>query len=51
MAFGSGLTPPWTRALMVPTIGGLVVAYLVIRFFPRVRGSGVNQTKAAVYIL
>ncbi|MFZ0964404.1 MAG: chloride channel protein [Terriglobia bacterium] len=50
MAFGSGLTPPWTRALMVPTIGGLVVAYLVIRFFPRVRGSGVNQTKAAVYI-
>ena len=35
---------------MVPTIGGLVVAYLVIRFFPRVRGSGVNQTKAALYI-
>ena len=50
LAFGSGLTPPWTRALMVPTIGGLVVAYLVIRFFPRARGSGVNQTKAAVYI-
>jgi CIC family chloride channel protein len=35
---------------MVPTLGGLVVAYLVTRFFPRVRGSGVNQTKAAVYI-
>ena len=50
LAFGSALTPPWTRALVVPTIGGLVVAYLVIRFFPRVRGSGVNQTKAAVYI-
>src|SRR5208282_1734630 len=29
---------------------GLVVAYLVRRFFLRVRGSGVNQTKAAVYI-
>ena len=50
LAFGSGLTSPWTRVLLVPTIGGLVVAYLVIRFFPRVRGSGVNQTKAAVYI-
>jgi CIC family chloride channel protein len=50
LAFGSGLTPPWTRVLTVPTIGGLVVAYLVIRFFPRARGSGVNQTKAAVYI-
>jgi len=50
LAFGSALTPPWTRCLMVPTIGGLAVAYLVIRFFPRVRGSGVNQTKAALYI-
>ena len=50
LAFGSGMTPPWTRLIMVPTIGGLVVAYLVIRFFPRARGSGVNQTKAAVYI-
>jgi CIC family chloride channel protein len=50
LAFGSGLTSPWTRLLLVPTVGGLVVAYLVIRFFPRARGSGVNQTKAAVYI-
>ena len=29
---------------------GLVIAFLVIRFFPRARGSGVNQTKAALYI-
>jgi CIC family chloride channel protein len=50
LAFGSALSPLWTRALVVPTIGGLVMAYLVIRFFPRVRGSGVNQTKAALYI-
>jgi chloride channel protein, CIC family len=50
LAFGSAMNPPWTRLLIVPTIGGLVVAYLVIRFFPRARGSGVNQTKAAVYI-
>jgi chloride channel protein, CIC family len=34
----------------MPILGGLVVAFLVIRFFPRARGSGVNQTKAAVYI-
>jgi chloride channel protein, CIC family len=50
LAFGSALNPVWTRALLVPAVGGLVVAYLVIRFFPRVRGSGVNQTKAALYI-
>jgi CIC family chloride channel protein len=29
---------------------GLVIAFLVIKFFPRARGSGVNQTKAALYI-
>jgi CIC family chloride channel protein len=48
--FGSALTPPWLRILLVPTLGGLVVAFLVVRFFPRARGSGVNQTKAALYI-
>jgi CIC family chloride channel protein len=50
LSFGSTPSLPWTRVLIVPTVGGLVVAYLVIRFFPRVRGSGVNQTKAAVYV-
>lgn len=50
LAFGYAPSPPWTRVLLVPAAGGLVVAYMVIRFFPRVRGSGVNQTKAAVYI-
>jgi CIC family chloride channel protein len=48
--FGSSLTPPPIRLLLVPTIGGLIVAFLVIKFFPRARGSGVNQTKAALYI-
>ena len=28
----------------------MVVATLVVRLFPTVRGSGVNQTKAALYI-
>jgi len=48
--FGSGLLPPRQRVVIVPGVVGLVVAFLVIRFFPRVRGSGVNQTKSALYI-
>ena len=47
---GSSLTPSWPRALIVPTLAGIVVALLVIWVFPEIRGSGVNQTKAAVYI-
>jgi CIC family chloride channel protein len=47
---GSALTPTPRAVLLVPVLGGLAVAFLVIRFFPYVRGSGVNQTKAAVYI-
>jgi chloride channel protein, CIC family len=36
--------------LLVPSLTGIVIALLVIYVFPRVRGSGVNQTKAALYI-
>jgi CIC family chloride channel protein len=47
---GSGLViKPW-RVLLAPTVAGLGVALLVMKLFPRARGSGVNQTKAAVYI-
>jgi CIC family chloride channel protein len=38
------------RLLIAPSVAGLVVAALVIWFFPAARGSGVNQTKAALYI-
>ena len=38
------------RLLIVPALAGLVVAALVIWFFPAARGSGVNQTKAALYV-
>lgn len=38
------------RLLIAPTIAGFVVAVLVQRFFPAARGSGINQTKAALYI-
>jgi chloride channel protein, CIC family len=47
---GPAIHPSPLRLLLAPTLTGLVVAALVIRVFPRVRGSGVNQTKAAVYI-
>ena len=38
------------RLLIVPTLVSLLVSVLVIHVFPLVRGSGVNQTKAALYI-
>ncbi len=46
----SALNPPALRMLLAPTLVGLVVAALVLHVFPAVRGSGVNQTKAALYI-
>ena len=39
-----------TRLLLAPALAGLVIAVLVIHVFPLARGSGVNQTKAALYI-
>lgn len=41
---------PHVRMILVPTLTGLLIAFLVMRFFPLARGSGVNQTKAALYI-
>ncbi len=38
------------RLFVVPAAAGLVVAGLVLHVFPAIRGSGVNQTKAALYI-
>ncbi len=47
---GSGLIPSKGRMLLAPVLVSFVVAVLVIWVFPAVRGSGVNQTKAALYI-
>jgi len=47
---GSEVPPSGWRLVAAPALIGLLVAALVIRLFPRVRGSGVNQTKAALYI-
>ncbi len=41
---GSG----WRR-ILVPTLGSLVTGYLLWRFFPLARGSGIPQTKAALF--
>ena len=47
---GSSVTPTFPRVLLAPALTAIVVALLVRFVFPRVRGSGVNQTKAALYI-
>src|SRR5258708_39281011 len=50
--FGAKLYPAagaaWRRVL-IPTVGSLGMGYLLYRFFPNARGSGVPQTKAALY--
>lgn len=50
--FGTRLYPAggagWRR-LLVPVVGSLGMGYLLYRFFPDARGSGVPQTKAALY--
>ena len=47
---GPRITPSGLHVILAPTLVGLVVAVLVLHVFPAVRGSGVNQTKAALYI-
>src|SRR6202158_4482450 len=50
--FGTRLYPArgaaWRR-LLVPVTGSLGMGYLLFRYFPDARGSGVPQTKAALY--
>lgn len=47
---GSQIAASPVRLLLAPTIAGLVIGALVLHVFPLARGSGVNQTKAALYI-
>ena len=51
LVLGSSLSPSILRVLVGPALGGLGVGLLALRVFPRSRGSGVNQTKLAVYVL
>jgi len=39
---------PWRR-LLFPLVGSLGIGYLLYRYFPNARGSGVPQTKAALF--
>ncbi len=38
----------WHR-ILIPVVGSLVMGYLLYRYFPDARGSGIPQTKAALY--
>lgn len=40
---------PWRRVFL-PVLGSLVSGYLLFRFFPNARGSGIPQTKFAIFI-
>ena len=50
--FGTRLYPagsaPWRRVLF-PVVGSISIGYLLYRYFPDARGSGVPQTKAALF--
>ena len=38
------------RRIVVPVLGSLIAGFLLYRFFPLARGSGIPQTRAAVFI-
>ncbi|HEX5229232.1 MAG TPA: chloride channel protein [Bryobacteraceae bacterium] len=42
-------SPAWHRVL-IPTAGALITGWLLWRFFPNARGSGIPQTKAAMFL-
>ena len=50
LLLGSSPGPGQHRLLIMPALAGIVIALLTRYFFHDVRGSGINQTKAALYI-
>jgi chloride channel protein, CIC family len=50
LLLGSSPNPHQPRLLYIPAAAGLVIAVLTRYVFPKVRGSGINETKAALYI-
>jgi CIC family chloride channel protein len=50
LLLGSSPNPHQPRLLYIPAAAGLVIAIFTRYVFPNVRGSGINQTKAALYI-
>lgn len=47
---GSGVEISHWKLILTPALAGVAIAIITIHVFPKVRGSGVNQTKAALYI-
>src|ERR1043165_8099890 len=45
-----GFAPSHTRMLMVPTAVSVLTGFLLAKFFPYARGSGVPQTEAAYHL-
>jgi len=50
LLLGSSPNPHQLRLIYIPALAGLVIAVLIRFVFPNARGSGINQTKAALYI-
>jgi chloride channel protein, CIC family len=50
LLLGSSPQPHQPRLIVIPAVAGLIIALLTRFVFPNVRGSGINQTKAALYI-
>ncbi|MGH9615479.1 MAG: chloride channel protein [Acidobacteriaceae bacterium] len=50
LLLGSVPHPGQYRLLLIPMLMGLVLGAMVKYIFPQARGSGINQTKAALYI-
>src|SRR5438445_8018705 len=44
----AAVAPAWRR-LVVPIVGSLSIGFLLYKYFPDARGSGVPQTKAALF--
>src|ERR1700723_199554 len=50
LLLGSSPQPHQLRLILIPAAAGLVIAVLCRCVFADMRGSGINQTKAALYI-
>jgi CIC family chloride channel protein len=50
LLLGSSIEPHQFNLIFVPVIAGIVIAVLTRFVFPQVTGSGINQTKTAMYI-
>ena len=42
-------SPAWRR-IATPVIGSLTMGWVLLRYFPNARGSGITQTKVALYV-